>query len=86
MPKYKLLKVFNCQQMPGDIRDIYFEEANDPESHGNDCYIDWYIEHPSDPHISENKKIINQWLVDNGADAALDENSSGEKVLIRHWW
>lgn len=85
MPKFKLKKVFNCQDMPEDIKDMFFERNSDP-SHGNDCYVDWYIKGTKEEYMSPEEKAIDAWLIANGANDAPSENDSGEEVIISHWW
>lgn len=41
--KYKTMKVFNCQDMPKDVRKIFFETAGSPSFSGsNDCCVEYY--------------------------------------------
>jgi len=82
--KYKVKKVFNCQDMPEDIRKMFFEVSEA----GNDCYVDYWI---GDTQWEEGDKwgekyiAIDKWLVENGAKPAT-EKKCGEEVLIKHWW
>ena len=54
----KLMKVFDCQDMPDDIRDDFF---NHFEGVGNDVYIDTYV-------CDINEHSFMKWLIDNGAE------------------
>ncbi len=78
---FKTKKVFDCQDMPEDLKRKFFEL--DDHNRGNDCYIDWWI--ASDMDADENTKAIDQWLIDNGADPGT-KDKCGEEVLIKHWW
>jgi hypothetical protein len=76
---YKMLKVFDCQAMPDDVRTKFFEQCQQ----GNDCYVSWW---PTLPHYQEDDgtwqpnedSIVDGWLVAYGAEV-------DEKVLIKHW-
>ena len=67
----KLMKVFDCQDMPEDLQKSFFDYCLDIGV-GNDSYIDWNVN-------EEFPAPINKWLVRN--DAVF-----GETVLIKHWW
>lgn len=78
---YEMIKVFDCQKMPDDVRLKFFEQTE----HGNDCYISWWptsaLYQEDDSTWAENPDytIVDEWLLANGAE--LDE-----QVLIKHWW
>jgi len=78
---YEKMKVFNCQNMPNKVKEAFFKASEDT---GNDCYIKWYIKGNSDR--SEYQILVDDWLIANGAEDAPDEETSGEEVLIQHWW
>ncbi len=41
--KYELMKVFDCQDMPEDVRKCFFEKCGSPSfNHGNDCCVEWH--------------------------------------------
>lgn len=72
--KFKIAKVFDCQNMPENIKDAFFNTCDN--QYGNDCYVDWYFDiGPRD----DGKNIVSKWLLENGAIL-------GDKVLINHWW
>jgi hypothetical protein len=71
MPGYKLLKVFDCQDMPDGVRDAFFGY----HEKGNDIYISHYV----GEDYPDNYKPVDDWLKENGA-------VDGEAVLINHWW
>ena len=79
---YEMMKVFDCQKMPDDVRLKFFEQT---EGHCNSCYVSWW---PTAPQYQEDDgswqtnpdyTIVDGWLIANGAD--LDE-----KVVVRHSW
>ncbi len=67
--------------MPEDLKRKLFESQDG--RYGNDCYINWWI--GSDVDSDENTYLIDQWLIDNGANAGT-KDSRGEEVLIKYWW
>lgn len=76
------MKVFDCQDMPDDVRTYLFESSYQ----GNDCYVSQevfgptYFDEDSNTDIEcEEYNIVCQWLLDNGA-------TIGEYVIISHWW
>jgi hypothetical protein len=73
----KRMKVFDCQDMPEDLRTEFFEDEREGHGRGNDVFISWYINYSTDP--SPAQIAINKWLIENGA-------KDDEEVLIRHWW
>jgi len=96
---FKKMKVFDCQWDPGmpeDVRKAFFSYYEC----GNDVYVEWTIhderfstkERP-DRHLEDensehalNKKKVDAWLIEHGANPAKNEDSEGETVLIKHWW
>ena len=80
----KIMKVFNCQDMPEEIKRIFFELNLGT---GNDCYVQWNPElHMEaedefgiEDEIVKKYKIVQKWLIDNGS-------AEDEEVLINHWW
>jgi hypothetical protein len=81
-PLFDVMKVFDCQKMPADIRRIFFDYSEAP----NDCYlrvcINDSIRDPDDPNPIEQ---VWDWLIANGADPG-GEDTAGEEVLVNHWW
>lgn len=86
--KYKMIKVFDCQDMPDDLRKKFFDYS---ESVGNDCYITWYMDEyfydlearETDGELEEYEIIsneISEWFTSNGA------NFKDKEILIKHWW
>lgn len=78
---YKMLKVFDCQEMPDDVRVKFFEQCQQ----SNDCYVGWwpesatYVEDDGSIAPNDEHTIVDAWLLANGADPY-------EQVLIKHWW
>ena len=87
---FKTMKVFDCQWEPGmpeDIRRAFFSYYEC----GNDVYVEWTVheerfEADDNSEHAVNKKKIDDWLIEHGANPAKNENSEGETVLIKHWW
>ena len=74
-------KVFDCWDMPDNVREKFFELCSGGNSVGNDCYVSWF---PCSPCFEEDSDIKDSWLVDtwlleNGANAT-------ETVIVQHWW
>lgn len=76
---FKIMKVFDCQDMPRDLRREFFRLW---DNKGNDVFVDWTLG-DSDDDVS---KQIDEWLIANGAESAKDESSESETVLIKYWW
>lgn len=76
------MKVFNCQDMPKHILKMFFHVKD-----GNYGYVRWQI---SENYFPEGEgletKAIDQWLIDNGAEAPQSKGYAGEEVIISHWW
>lgn len=76
---FKQMKVFECQDMPEDVRKYFLEHTEQ----GNDCYVSWYAEADEVYDDQEDPKEVwnpvSLWLKDNGA-------LWGEQVLIEHSW
>jgi hypothetical protein len=76
MSKFKMMKVFDCQDMPAKIQKAFFasEEAS------NDSYVSICLEDfdPEDKPTANHVKVFN-WLLENGAE-------KGETVIVAHWW
>ena len=69
-------KVFDCQKMPDEPRNYFFEHTEG----SNDCYVAWWVE--ADEEMEDGTEIwnpVSTWLSDNGAEL-------GEQVIIKHWW
>lgn len=58
----KLMKVFDCQDMPDNVRKEFFGAYDDK---GNDCYVDWYLD-------CEVSTLVDDWVIENGA--TMDEH------------
>lgn len=52
----KLMQVFDCQDMPDNVRKEFYESYEQ----GNDVYVSWHRDY------MENE-VVEQWLVENGA-------------------
>lgn len=85
----KLQKVFDCQDMPKDIRTYFFDNYGEGKS--NDVYITVYIEGSCDINVCKNDykcwsctfrkyNIVEQWLLDNGA------TEKDDSVIVKRWW
>lgn len=72
---FKMMKIFDCQDMPHDIMKLFFSRYDDGQT-GNNCYADWTTEvwDMNDPFLE-----VSKWLVENGAEV-------DEEVIVKHWW
>lgn len=72
----KLMKVFDCQDMPDSIRTSFFDNA----TAGNDCYIRIFVE-PYEKLANNvyNYDVVCEWLLKNGAEP-------WDEVIVKHWW
>lgn len=85
--KYKLQKVFDCQHMPQDLREKFFDLFD--WCIGNDTYVEQTIHGskrkytlPDGTEVDDSggpEDCLDQWLIENGGN-------SGEEVLIKRWW
>lgn len=86
----KTMKVFDCQEMPYDIRKTFFEWVNSDNGHGNDCLVNWNTQTWTEEaetvgdcgmneELAKKFHIVNNWLLKNGMNPK-------EDVIIRHWW
>lgn len=79
--KYEMMKVFDCSDMPDNVRKEFFENSYV----GNDCYIgrDVYastlVDDEGNTIESEEHTIVDAWLLENGA-------TDGEYVIVKHSW
>lgn len=94
--KYETLKVFDCQDMPEDVKAALFEHEREAlMGRNNDSYIPWGIadenfDDENDPWALRKKKI-DAWLISSGArgptsDDPDSDDYCGEEVLIKYWW
>jgi hypothetical protein len=79
---YEMRKVFDCQNMPNDVRTKFFVEMCECS---NDCYVSWwpqtatFVDDDGTTQPNEDHTIVDAWLLDNGAEP-------DECVLVQHWW
>lgn len=76
---YKLVKQFDCQDMPNDVSRCFFEET---QGAGNDCLVKWYFgkeDIEDNSEFSPGRASIDNWLLENGAEP-------GDNIVISHWW
>jgi len=75
MSKFETKKVFDCQDMPEELRRKFFDMW---DNKGNDSFVEWTIGdsfyEADDPSL-----LIEDWLLANGA-------ADGEEVVIKYWW
>ena len=95
--KFKRMKVFDCQDMPEETKKIFFELARGEHS-GNDHYVDWCVHsevffyeegQKEDPEYCEyvrQKTLLDDWFIQNGALAAIDDKHEGEHIIVKYWW
>ena len=75
---YETLKVFDCQDMPDEIREDFFFITQQ----GNDCLVTVYVDDESlDEAELDDVNLVSVilWLRENGA-------IEDEKVIVKHWW
>lgn len=65
--KFKLMKVFDCDDMPPDVKKKFFKNTEK----GNDCYVDWPV-HESVKLVGITDQEKGSWL------KSLDEIMDGE--------
>lgn len=83
---FKTMKVFDCQDMPDDVRKAFFELFSGRASNG--CFVEMSIDHSTPEATLPEDQIVQDWLVANGAekDQLGRPDWAGEDVLVRHWW
>lgn len=92
-PIYKTVKVFDCQWdpgMPDDVKEAFFDFHRDPFV-GNDVYVDWTVHEDDTGYDDDNewaikRRLVDSWLLANGAEGRKEGEYHGETVLIKHWW
>jgi len=72
-----MMKVFDCQYMPEDIKKAFFDLTDD---YKNDCYVSWFVKDELDDEDNDKALLVTKWLLEEGAE------ESDEEVLINHWW
>jgi hypothetical protein len=83
--KHTTIKIFDCHDMPQKVLVAFRDFCNQPEK-----YTDWNIWNKRNdfsrtkPILS--KLVVDDWLVENGAEYPKDDCAFGEAVLIRWWW
>ena len=78
---YRLMKVFDCIDMPEKLRREFYDTW---DNKGNDSSVEWTIADSIDPDPITQR--IDDWLIQNGAEPAKSEESSGECVIILYRW
>ncbi len=75
-------KVFDCQDMPDDVRRAFFESTYA----GNDCYVNyWIAEVPEEDYREDpTKKLVDDWLKQ--FPLSPSEMAGDDPVIIKHWW
>jgi hypothetical protein len=91
---FKMMKVFECMDMPDNIRKILFKLTE--HIGGNDCYVMYTIHNEDFSQLDMNKpdnikwvsdkNALDNWFIENGANSAKDENSEGEDIIVSRWW
>lgn len=91
MKNFKIMKVFDCQCNPGmprDVKEGFFRIFKGWAC--NDVIVKYGIHDErfkdENSEWAKDKKRLDAWLIENGAEGPKDENSEGETVLIKHWW
>lgn len=92
-PIYKIRKVFDSQWdpgMPDDVKEAFFEKYRD-SCVGNDSFVEWIVHegdtgYDSDEDWCVKRRLVDAWLIANGAEDRKPGEYDGETVLIKHWW
>lgn len=92
MSAYKTMKVFDCQEMPADLRKKFFDRFN----RGNDTYVKVYVHDEQKPRSEYNGGEVLyvdtelDFIVERGddpiSDYLYDSGAGREAVLVKHWW
>ncbi len=83
--KHQVMKVFDCQDMPEDLRRKFM----DMWEYGNNSFVRWTIAdsiYDEEDEGCRDTKEVDDWLITNGATPAPGEHQSGEEVIILYWW
>jgi len=89
---FKTLKVFDCQEMPPEVRRMWFDHHHDAMVHTyNGSYLGWTIadeifDEETPAEWAQRKTEIDAWLISQGAEAPPNEDESGEEVLVHYHW
>ena len=81
--KYRTMKVFDCQDMPEALRYKFLDLWDDK---GNDSSVEWTVRGDIYEGDDDVNKLIDDWLIENGAEFTKTEHTSGEEVIIKYWW
>lgn len=92
-PIFKTMKVFDCQWDPGmpeDVKRAFFDLHSDPRV-GNDVFVEWTVHwddtgYDDDDEWASKRRLVDAWLIANGAADRAEGKYNGETVLIKHWW
>ena len=82
------MKVFDCQWDPGmpeDVKKAFFSFYEC----GNDTYVEWIVHEDDSTYVEEenlSRRLVDAWLIANGAEDRKEGKYNGETVLIKHWW
>jgi len=82
------MKVFDCQSgMSDEVKKAFFSFYEC----GNDVYVTWTVqeddtEYDGDDEFAVNRRLVDAWLMENGAEGRAEDKYNGETVLINHWW
>ncbi len=71
--KYKMMKVFDCQDMPEYMKEGFFDTFRRA---GNNTAVIDIVDKPGTFTV---ERPFHEWLVANGAEY-------GEDVVIKYWW
>ena len=74
--KYKVMKVFDCQDMPDDLCREFLEMW---DNKSNDSSVEWPTANTVYESDDDPTKRIDDWLLECGAEKY-------EDVIIKYWW
>lgn len=74
--KYKIMKVFDCQDMPDDLCSEFLEMW---DNKSNDSSVEWPTANTVYADKDDPTRRIDEWLLEGGAEKY-------EDVIIKYWW
>jgi len=89
--RYKKMKVFDCRDMPDDVRKTFFKKCGSPSFNGsNDCCVEHYCYHeykcisgnnPSYQFLNIKNEPV-PYAKYNGNEILAEEISDGDRLII----
>lgn len=80
---FKTMKVFDCQDMPKDVKEAFLKYTRSGGHTANDCYVELQRDKEAVSYYKRNKHsdflLVHRWLTNNGA-------KEHEDVIIGFNW